>query len=72
MAKRYSNKLKNKMINVGIDLNKLESLSRILIQSIVFNDNLKSWDIENLSSILSEKILKTKHKFNDIEKIMKI
>jgi hypothetical protein len=72
MRRKYSNKIKNKMINVGVDLNKLESLSRILIESIRFNENLKSWDIENLSSILAEKILRTKHKFNDIEKIMKI
>ena len=72
MGKRYSNKIKNKMINVGVDLNKLESLSRVLKLSIVFSDDLKSWDIENLSSILAEKILRTKRKFNDIEKIMKI
>jgi hypothetical protein len=72
MGKKYSNKIKNKMINIGVDLNKLESLSRILIQSTIFNENLKSWDIENALSILLEKILRTKHKFNDIEKIMKI
>ena len=72
MGKRYSNKIKNKMINVGVDLSKLESLSRILIESTRFNENLKVWDIENALSILFEKILRTKHKFNDIEKIMKI
>ena len=72
MAKKYSKKIKNKMINIGIDLNKLESLSRILTHSIIFKDNIKNWDIENLSSILAEKILRTKQKFNDIERIMKI
>jgi hypothetical protein len=72
MSKKYSNKIKNKMINIGVDLNKIESLSRILIQSISFNENLKGWDIENTLSILSEKILRTKHKFNDVEKIIKI
>jgi hypothetical protein len=72
MGKKYSNKIKNKMINIGVDLNKIESLSRILIESTRFNENLKGWDIENALLILSEKILRTKHKFNDIEKIMKI
>jgi hypothetical protein len=72
MKNRHLKKIKNKMINVGVDLNNLESLSRILIHCIRFNENLKNWDVENLSLVLSKKILKTKQKFNNIEKIMKI
>jgi len=72
MKNRHLKKIENQMINVGVDLNNLESLSRILIHCIRFNENLKSWDVENLSLVLFKKILKTKQKFNNIERIMKI
>jgi hypothetical protein len=72
MKKRQFKKIKNQMINVGINLNKLESLSRILFHCTVSDENLKAWDNENLSSILLEKLIETKQKFNNIENIMKI
>lgn len=72
MKKVKINKIKNQMIDVGIDLNMLESLSRILIDSIRDPINLKKWDAENLSLLMSEKIIGTKQKFNNIEKILKI
>jgi len=72
MKKKQFKKVKEQMINVGINLNKIESLSRILLHCINFDENLKKWDIENLSSVLFEKLTKTKQNFNDIEKIMKI
>ncbi|MFA6989982.1 MAG: hypothetical protein WC197_07930 [Candidatus Gastranaerophilaceae bacterium] len=72
MSRKYFKKIEKQMIKVGIELNKLESLSRILSNCIIFNDNLKNWDIENLSLILAKKILETKQKFNEIEVKMKI
>jgi hypothetical protein len=72
MKKRQLKKIKNQMLNVGINLNKLESLSRILLHCTVSDENLKEWDNENLSSILLEKLIETKQRFNNIEKIMGI
>ncbi len=64
-------KIEEQLINIGIELNKLESLSRILLNCIRCDDNLKKRDIESLSSVLSQKIISTKQKFNDAEKILK-
>ena len=72
MKKKKFEKISNKMINVGISLNELESLSRILTNSLRFDSNLKIWDAENLSSVISKKIIRTKQKFNTIEELMKI
>ena len=70
MKRKQFKKVKEKMINVGIELNKLESLSRILINSINNDSTLKAWDIANLSLVISKKILETKLKFNNIEVII--
>lgn len=72
MKKKQFKKVEKQMINVGINLNKIESLSRILCQCLLFGEDLKSWDVENLSLILHEKLKNTKQKFNNIERIMKI
>jgi len=72
MKKKQFKKIEKQIINVGIDLNKIESLSRILSHCILFGEDLKNWDVENLSLILHEKLLNTKQKFNNIERIMKI
>jgi len=72
MKKRDFKKIETQMIQVGVNLNKIESLSRILLNCLRFEENLKSWDAENLSSILLGKLMTTKQKFNNIEKIMKI
>jgi hypothetical protein len=72
MKKKQLKKIENQMIQVGVNLNKIESLSRILLHCIRFDENFKNWDIENLSSVLFEKLLITKQKFNNIEKSMKI
>lgn len=72
MKQKKFRKIEKQMLKIGIELNKLESLSRILTNCIIFNENLKSWDIENLSIILAKKILKTKQKFNEVEAKMKV
>ena len=72
MKKKKFKKIENKMLQTGMELNRLESLSRILVQCLNSNENLKEWDTENLSFILLEKLTKTKQKFNDIEVLMKI
>ena len=72
MKKKKFKKIENKMLQVGLELNKLESLSRILVHCLDSKENLKNWDTENLSFVLLEKLTTTKQKFNDIEIIMKI
>jgi hypothetical protein len=72
MKKKHFKKIEKQMLQVGNNLNKIESLSRILLHCINLDNNLKSWDIENLSLILSEKLITTKQRFNNIEEIMNI
>ena len=72
MKKRQFKKIEKQMINVGINLNKIESLSRILHYCTISDENLKNWDTQNLSLILLENLTATKQKFNNIERIMKI
>jgi hypothetical protein len=72
MKKKHFKKIEKQMLQVGINLNKIESLSRILLHCTVSDENLKEWDNENLSSILLEKLIETKQKFNNIEEIMNI
>lgn len=57
---------------IGARLNQVESLSKILLDCICSNDNLKPRDAENLISVLSEKITKVKEKFNLIEQELNI
>lgn len=59
--------LENRLNEIAWNLDKIESLSRILIDCIRGGDNLKSKDVENLTSVLDEKIILLKEKFNLIE-----
>lgn len=70
MKRKILKKMQYKMMNVGIELNKLESLSRILIEPVQGGENLKPWDNENLSRIMADKISYTKRNFNKIEEIL--
>jgi hypothetical protein len=72
MRKRKFKKIETLMVEVGVDLNKIESLSRILLHCLRYEEDLKSWDTENLSSVLFGKLIAIKQKFNNIERIMKI
>ena len=69
---KYFTKIREEMIDIGIELNKIESLSGILINCIRESENLKSWDAENLSLVLSHRIYETKQKINAIEILMGI
>lgn len=57
---------------IGARLNQVESLSKILLDCICSNDNLKPQDVENLISVLDEKITKLKAIFNFIEQELNI
>lgn len=70
MKRKMLKKIRYKMMNVGIELDKLDSLSRILLECIQEGVNLKPWDNENLSRVMAEKISYIKSNFNTIEDIL--
>ena len=45
----------------------VKSLSKILLDCMYENDDLKPQDIQNLTSVLGDKIIQVKEKFNLME-----
>jgi hypothetical protein len=72
MTKKLNKKIIRKMNEIGIDLNILGSLARILNESIRESSNLKYFDTENLSSVLKQKINTINYKYGSIIKILNI
>lgn len=64
--------IEKKFIDIGIALNNIESLLRIMQACLEDEENLKSWDIETIFEIIKLKTTETKNKFNDIEVVFKI
>lgn len=60
-------KLEDSFNEAFCNLDNIESLSRILVGCIYENSDLKPKDVQNLISVLNEKILELKQKFNSIE-----
>lgn len=59
--------IEKQLLKLGSNLNQLESLSRILLECIRNNENLKFYDVENLAYILNKNIKKVNKRFNFIE-----
>lgn len=59
--------IEEKLLEIGIELNKIDSLARILLECIRNDENLKFYDAENLLSVLAQNINNTKEKFNSLE-----
>lgn len=59
--------MEEKFIDIGIQLNVLESLSRILLEAIRDGENLKDYDISNLALIVLGEVTKLKNNVNSIE-----
>ena len=59
--------MEEKFIDIGIQLNILESLSRILLEAIRDGENLKDYDISNLALIVLSEVTKLKNNVNSIE-----
>lgn len=72
MHKKLTEEVIEKMYDIGIDLNIIESLSRILLEAIREGSNLEYYDTGNLSSVLQQKIVQTSREFNLIHKILGI
>ena len=59
--------MEEKFIDIGVQLNVLESLSRILLEAIRDGENLKDYDISNLALIVLSEVTKLKNNVNSIE-----
>ncbi len=59
--------MEEKFIDIGVQLNVLESLSRILLEAIRDGENLKDYDISNLALIVLGEVTKLKNNVNSIE-----
>lgn len=64
--------LEKQFNEVACNLDSIESLSKVLLNCIYENKNLKPKDIQNLTDVLNEKIINLKQKFNSIEQIFMI
>lgn len=60
--------LETQLNETACGLDRIESLSKILLDSILDNIDLKPKDVQNLTFVLDEEIIKLKKKFNSIEK----
>lgn len=61
-----------KLLNMGAELNNIESISRVMQTCFDDEDNLKKWDVETVFEFLKIKITETKINFNEIETALKI
>jgi len=55
--------LENQFNEVAGSLDSIESLSKILLDCIYQNSDLKPKDVQNLTDVLNEKIIELKEKF---------
>ena len=53
---------------IGINLDQIKSLSKILLDSLCSEDDINSHDVKNLTSILNDRIKNLKEKFRSMEK----
>lgn len=65
-------KIENKMLNIGCELSKIESLSRILYFCLLDNYDLLPHDPQYLAFVLQEQTAKAKKRFNKVEEILNI
>ncbi|MDD3435670.1 MAG: hypothetical protein PHC64_00805 [Candidatus Gastranaerophilales bacterium] len=72
MSKKLNNKTIKKMLLLGVDLSIMESLSRILTDTIQDYKESQYFDSENLSVVLKNKIISTKNRYHSIVKYLNI
>lgn len=60
-------KMEEKLHDLSVKVNILESLSRILLDIIRDGENLKSFDTSNLALVVLNKTLELKHELNEFE-----
>jgi hypothetical protein len=67
LEKKSLNEHEELLLHLSANLGEIETLARILDIFFCSNENLQAGDMENLSSVLLEKISQTRQIFNDIE-----
>ena len=64
--------MEEEIINIGIQLNILESLTRILSACPDVDDKIQYKDMTNLVNTILDKIINIKQQFNKLEKEMNV
>lgn len=59
--------MEEKLLSISVQINILESLSRILLEIIREGENLKKFDSGNLAKIILNEVIKIKEEMNMIE-----
>lgn len=58
--------LEMQLNEIGASLSQIESLSKIVLDCMYGGDNLKPSDIQNLTSVLGDRIYELKQRFNKL------
>ena len=64
--------MEENILDISIQINILESLSRILLEALREGDNLKKFDASNLAKVVLERTLSIKNSLNKIEQNLEI
>lgn len=70
MRRKTFKNIKLRIEKTGIELDQLESLSRVLTDCIIYS--APRGDVENISYILTDNVLRIKKEFRKIREILKI
>ena len=66
------NCMEENILDISIQINILESLSRILLEALREGDNLKNFDASNLAKVVLERTVSIKNSLNKIEQNLEI
>ena len=64
--------MEENILDISIQINILESLSRILLEALREGDNLKRFDTSNLAKVVLERTVSIKNCLNKIEQNLEI
>ncbi len=64
--------IEEKLLEIGVRLSKIQSLSRVMQVCFDYEDNLKAGDIEIVFEVIRSKMADTKKDFSEIEVALKI
>ncbi len=64
--------MEENILDISIQINILESLSRILLEALREGDNLKNFDASNLAKVVLERTVSIKNSLNKIEQNLEI
>ena len=64
--------MEENILDISIQINILESLSRILLEALREGDNLKNFDTSNLAKVVLERTVSIKNSLNKIEQNLEI